>query len=280
MPGDDLVVRDFIYLDYSRVKSLAAQLGVSEHHAGAGAGASAAGPDLAERERMFFALEAAVMGRGAAEIDPSFDFASWTPDAFSDGQFVVARGAVRLLDFSWLALALTGLPAVLKKMSKIEMAALKNSDEGRRLSKTALQQRSQENMAAIAKVEELKMDELSDVVRQLYPGVVRVKVRPSPDQPRHVLIGSAYADHFYDTPAALSQKYGVEVDAGWTVLGQLNVPNPGGAATQAQPIPTGNQMEDAFEQMALLMNNAFRLANAPAFPALSLTPIAIYRTVR
>jgi hypothetical protein len=168
---------------------------------------------------------------------------------------------------------------VLKKMSKIERAALKNSDEGRRLSKSALQQRSQENMAAIAKVEELKMDELSDVVRQLYPGVVRVKVRPSAEHPRHVLIGSAYAEHFYDSPAALSQKYGVESDAGWTVLGQLNVPSPAGAA-QPQPIPTGNQMEDAFEQMALLMNNAFRLANAPAFPALSLTPIAIYRTAK
>ena len=282
MPGDEPVVRDFIYLDYARVKSLAAQLGVSEHRgafSGTQSGASGAGPDLADREHTFFALEAAVMGRGVAELDGSFDFSAWTPQAFSDGQFVVARGVVRLLDFSWLAMALTGLPAVLKKMSKIEMAALKNSDEGRRLSKSALQQRSQENMAAIAKVEELKMDELSDVVRQLYPGVVRVKVRPSADQPRHVLIGSAYADHFYDTPAALSQKYGVEADAGWTVLGQLNVPNPGGAS-QPQPIPTGNQMEDAFEQMALLMNNAFRLANAPAFPALSFTPVAIYRTAR
>jgi hypothetical protein len=63
-------------------------------------------------------------------------------------------------------------------------------------------------------------------------------------------------------------------------VGQLNVPNRAGGATQAQPIPTGNQMEDAFEQMALLMNNAFRLANAPAFPALSLTPIAIYRPAK
>ena len=199
MPGDDPVIRDFIYLDYERVKSLAAQLGVSEHRAAA----SAADPDQPERERMSLALEAAVMARGgAAEVDPSFDFASWTPGSFSDGQFVVARGAVRLLDFSWLAMALTGLPAVLKKMSKIEMAALRNSDEGRRLSKQALQQRGQENMAAIAKVEELRMDELSDVVSQLYPGMVRVKVRPSPDHPRHVLIGSAYAQHFYDSPAA------------------------------------------------------------------------------
>ena len=30
-------------------------------------------------------------------------------------------------------------------------------------------------------------------------------------------------------------------------------------------------MEDSFEQIALLMNNAFLLANAPAFPSVSFT---------
>ena len=65
------------------------------------------------------------------------------------------------------------------------------------------------------------------------------------------------------------------VDAGWAVVGQLNVTSPD--APPPQPIRVGNQMEDAFEQMALLMNNAFRVAAAPAFPALSLTPIAMYR---
>ena len=78
---------------------------------------------------------------------------------------------------------MSGLPAVLKKMSKIEMAALRNSDEGRRMSKSQLQQRSLENQSAIAKVEEFRMDELSEVVRQLYPGVVRVKVRPNTEFP-------------------------------------------------------------------------------------------------
>ena len=97
------------------------------------------------------------------------------------------------------------------------------------------------------------------------------------DHPRHVIIGSAYIAHFYDSPAGLSQKYGVEVDAGWTVFGQLNLPKP---ESSPQPIPIGNQMEDAFEQIALLMNNAFHIASAPAAPALSLTPIAIYRTLK
>jgi hypothetical protein len=123
----------------------------------------------------------------------------------------------------------------------------------------------------------MKADELGEVVRQSYPDIVRVKVRPSKEEPNAVLVGSAYVAHFCDSPAALSQKYGVEIDAGWTVLGQLNMPN---AAAQVTPIPTGNRMEDSFEQIALLMNNAFRLANSPAFPAISFTPIAIYRTMR
>ena len=269
MSSESTGLRDFIYLDHPRVRSMAAQLGVADP-AGAGGDADAVG-----RERLFLRVEPALADRGALRIGPDFDFAMWRPETFTDGRFVVATGTLRLMDYAWLSLALTGLPAVLRKMSKIEMAALRNSDEGRRMSKSALQQRSLENQNAIAKVEEFKMDELSDVVRQLYGDIVRVKLRPSREQPAAVLVGSARADSFYDTPAALSQKYGIEIDAGWTVVGQLNVPN---LASPPAPIPVGNQMEDAFEQMALLMNNAFRLANAPAFPMVSLTPIAIYRT--
>jgi hypothetical protein len=264
------LLRDYIYLDFSRVRSIAAQLQIATES------------DASEqpaRESLFAQLEPALVARGnVAQIDAAYDFATkWTPDAFADGQFCRATGVVRILDFAWISDALGGLPAVLRKMSKLEMEALRNSEEGRRMSKTELQRRSQENQVAISRVEEMKADELGDVVRQQYPGIVRVKIRPSPQEPNAVLVGSAYAEHFYDSPAALSQKYGIEIDAGWTVLGQLNIPNP---AAQATPIPTGNRMEDSFEQIALLMNNAFRLANAPAFPAISFTPIAIYRTTR
>ena len=267
MSSQPHTLRDFIYLDHARVRSLAAQLEVPE------AGDAS---DAVRRERLFVQVEPALLSRDdVLRVGPDFDFDRWKPESFLDGRFVVATGTLRLMDYAWLSLALTGLPAVLRKMSKIEMAALRNSEEGRRMSKSALQQRSLENQNAIAKVEEFKMDELSDVVRQLYGDIVRVKVRPSAQHSAAVLVGSARAEFFYDTPAAMSQKYGIEIDAGWTVVGQLNVPNLAGAAA---PIPIGNQMEDAFEQMALLMNNAFRLANAPAFPMVSLTPIAIYRT--
>ncbi|HEX8913185.1 MAG TPA: hypothetical protein VF796_12570 [Humisphaera sp.] len=262
-------LREFVYLDADRVASLAAQLGTPRP----------AADDRPARERLFLDVEPALLGRPTTlRITPDFDPTAWALETFVDGSFVHATGAVRLFDFNWLSAALAGLPLVLKRMSKMEMDALRSSEEGKRMSKTALQQRSQENQVAIAKVEEMKADELGDVVRGLYGDVVRVKVRPRPAEfPSAVLVGSAHVSHFYDSPAALGQKYGVEVDAGWQVVGQLNVPN----ATAAQmPVPTGNKMEDSFEQIALLMNNAFRLAAAPQFPAVSFTPIAIYRTVR
>jgi hypothetical protein len=265
-------LRDFIYLDHARVRSMAAQLDVAEP---SGTGDTS---DCVQRERLFLQVEPSLVSHpNALRLGPDFDFEQWKPDTFTDGRFVVGTGTLRLMDYAWLSLALTGLPAVLRKMSKIEMAALRNSDEGRRMSKSALQQRSLENQNAIAKVEEFKMEELSEVVSQLYGDIVRVKLRPSAQHSAAVLVGSARAEFFYDTPAAMSQKYGIEIDAGWTLVGQLNVPN---LASPPAPIPVGNQMEDAFEQMALLMNNAFRLANAPAFPMVSLTPIAIYRTAR
>jgi hypothetical protein len=262
-------LREFIYLDVERVRSLAAQLQTPPPE----------GADRIANERLLMAIEPALLAReGAIKLDSSFDFAGqWTRERFADGQIVQASGVVRLFDFGWLSMALSGLPAVLKKMSKLEMEALRNSDEGRRMSKSQLQQRSQENQVAIARVEEFKADELGEVCRKLYADIVRVKVRPSADQPACVLVGSASAGLFYDSPAALSQKYGIEIDAGWSVLGQLNVSRE--AQGPMQPIPTGNRMEDSFEQIAILMNNAFRMANAPAFPAVSFTPIAIHRAL-
>jgi hypothetical protein len=255
-------LRDFIYLDPGRVQSLAAQLGVD---------APADDP-----QRLFLSLEPTLASRGGVNIDASSDFASWTPDAFRDGQFVRAVGVIRLLDFAFVSQSLSALPAVLRKMSKIEMEALRNSEEGRRMSKSQLQARSTENQVAIAKVEEFKMEELNEAILKLYGDVIRVKIRPSKEHPQIALIGSAYAGFFLDSRAALTQKYGPEIDADWTVVGQLNVPN---LSTPPQPIPTGNQVEDAFEQIALLMSNTFRLANAPQFPKLSFTPIAMYRTI-
>ena len=266
MADQSTELREYVYLDWGRMRSLAAQLGID------------AGAEIhsAEREGVFAEVEKQ-LGARVMRVDSGFDFAKWTVQSFRDGEFVSASGAIRLMDYTFLAQALGGLPAVLRKMSKLEMDALRSSEEGRRMSKTAIQQRSQENQVAIQKVEEFKIEELGTVVRNLYGDVVRIKIRPSAEHAGAVLIGSGYVGNFSDTPAVLSQKYGIEINApGWVVLAQINASGGGEALA---PIPVGNRMEDSFEQLAMLMNNAFKVASAPAFPGVSVTPLGIYRKV-
>src|SRR5688500_5623869 len=71
----DNALRDFIHVDFDRVQSLAAQLAVP----------AAPAADRTARERLLVEAEAALAARGTAlELGPSFDFARWTPETFSD----------------------------------------------------------------------------------------------------------------------------------------------------------------------------------------------------
>ena len=54
--------------------------------------ASDAGDEGVARERLFLRVEPALLARaGSAAIGPGFDFARWSPEGFSDGQFVRAE---------------------------------------------------------------------------------------------------------------------------------------------------------------------------------------------
>src|SRR5207249_1808844 len=99
-------LRTFVYLDADRVRSLAAQLGTDS-------------PNLIDgpaREKLLTDVEEELLARGKSlQLDSSFDYAKWTPETFTDGQFIRAAGVVRMLDYAWLSAAMAGLPAVLKK---------------------------------------------------------------------------------------------------------------------------------------------------------------------
>jgi hypothetical protein len=49
--------------------------------------------------------------------------------------------------------------------------------------------------------------------------------------------------------------------------------------TGTPAMPTGNAVEDMFERLALAVNRIHRVASAPVFPGMSITPVAVYREV-
>ncbi|MEW6216201.1 MAG: hypothetical protein AB1543_00735 [Candidatus Bipolaricaulota bacterium] len=296
-------IRDFIYLDWERVRSFSAQLlgGVpqeslleSGHEIGvegqveAGLWAIAKGRGGGDyryfsgqsetrslHHHVYALFEAALEKHNMlVDIDEGFNFALWTEDQFNDGQFVRVRGVVRLMDYAWVARMLDGLPRLMELASHVQALALKQKKDAGQLTEQQfmIQQRGIGKMEK--KIKDLGLQKLTEMIDQLYGSVVRLKVVPSKAHPESIFVASGDPRCFHDSAAALSQKYGYEIDARWIALGQVNRPR---EASAGVPRPIGNQMEDAFEQLALLVNDLGRVISAARFPAVSLTPISVYR---
>ncbi|OFW61287.1 MAG: hypothetical protein A2W01_03125 [Candidatus Solincola sediminis] len=303
MESENILVRDFIYLDWERVRSLAAQLfkGVPEEAAEekqrevtAGGRLEGGVPGIlrgktgadyrffrSENETRSFhhhiysITEQELSKNGMiTEIDGNFVFQDWRVNYFNDGQFILATGLLRLMDYAWMSSFLEALPKMMKAAQHAESLGLKQKRDAQIITQQQFQVKIQERQKTLKEIKEMKMDELTMLIRQLYGEVVRIKVLPSKDNPDKVLVGTGLINSFYETAASLSQKYGYEVDANWKLLGQINISsNP----DEPEPIPTGNEFEDSFEQLALGLNKIIRITSSPMFPAISVTPISIYR---
>ena len=293
MADGALGVRDIIYLDWERVRTLAAQLETSGNNAkgAAPAGLSILTATESERNHRFYraegethslhttvfdALEAQLRAKGTiTDVAAGFDYSTWTPERFRDGQFVCVKGMVRLLDFPWLASVMETMPKMLKVTQRTELSALKQKREQQQITQQEVEDKVKEHQRQLKDLENWKMDELTEVVRELYGQSVRIKILPGGAERGEMFVGSCHPSGFAETPAVLSQKYGCDVNAGWNVLGLANV----SAETGTPPLPTGNAVEDMFERLALAVNRIHRVASSPVFPGISFTPVAIYREV-
>jgi hypothetical protein len=300
----EAVLRDFVYLDWERVRSMSAQLlgGVPQD------ATRERGRDIGARGEVQGGIPAVLKGRGkgdyryfrtenetrslhhyvyslfeerlrerdlVAEVDAGFDFDEWTEDRFRDGQFVRVTGLVRLMDYGWISTMMEALPSMMRAAHHAANIGLKQERDEGRLTRKEFEVQQQEQQQQLNELKALKLEKITDPVRQLYGDAVRVKVVPDPQRPANAFVGSADLACFHDSAASLAQKYGYGIDAGWVVLGQVNRST---ATAKPTPIPTGNGMEDAFEAVALSINDIVRVASATRFPAVSFTPISVYRT--
>lgn len=303
---DTAVLRDFVYLDWERVRSMTAQLfrGVpvdatnEKGHEITGRGQlegsllklikAQGGADYryfrtgnetrSFHHYVYSLLEDRLLQEGmVTNIDVDFDHDLWSEDFFHDGQFVRVVGLVRLMDYAWVSKMMTALPRMMRTAQHAENLALKEQRNMGIITQKEFNEKQKQQQQELNEIKALKMDELTDLISQLYGDVVRVKVLPNDGYPENVFIGSGDLVSFHDSAASLVQKYGYEIDADWVTLGQINLSQASGVPAS---IPTGNPMEDSFEQIALAFNDIIRMASAAEFPTISLTPISIYRTVR
>lgn len=297
------VLRDFIYLDEERLRSLAAQLfrGVPES---ATEERSDEVTTKAEAEVGLWSVLKAKLGLDyrylksedqtrtlhhyvyslfemqlekeglLTEIDADFDFNQWTEDFFHDGQFIKVKGLVRFMDYEWISGMLEALPKMMETVYHFVNRALKSELDEDEISRERYDAQIHKQKTQLKEIKGWKLEKLTELIRDLYADVTRIKVLPSREHLDKIFVGSGEGENFYDTTASLAQKYGYEVDAGWITVGQINIST---VSEQALPLPIGNAMEDGFEQVVFGLNELIRVASSPQFPAVSFTPISIYR---
>jgi hypothetical protein len=278
MPETQL--RDFIYLDWGRVRSLAAQLagaGAAELREELAGGAPASQVDAAFQHRVFSLLDAELRAQGKVRElagDAAAVRGQWTEDSFADGQLLSTSGMLRVLDYDATSEFLAATPDLMKTAYHMAnwMAARSSMTqaEKKRLEEARIDQAKQ-----ISDMKALKLDQFSEFVTKVFGGGVRVKIMPEPSAPECLLAGSAQREYFTDPPTDLNERYGFQIDAGWRVLGQVNRPRERRDATL--PMATGNAILDNFESITLHVNTIFQIAHAPQFPAVAFTPLCIYR---
>jgi hypothetical protein len=297
----DKVPLDFIYLDWERIRSIAAQLfqgvpeqSTTEKHNEAvlkgevgsnffgflqGKGGADYRYFKSENETrslhhsIYLLVEKQLTDDGLVEvIDGGYNFADWNRGHFHDGQFIRLTGLIRLIDFSWSSAIMEELPNIMKTIQYYDDYSLKS--KGMKLSNKEVQDRKAEQKRQIQGLNELKLEEFAGLIRRFYGESIRIKVVPSKEHLDKIFVGSADPKDFIDTAASINQKYGFEIDANWVTFGQINTPS---ESTKPLPIPIGNPVEDSFEGIMLVANSISRMFSAPKFPAIQFTPICIYR---
>jgi hypothetical protein len=293
-------LRDFLYLDSERVRSFAAQLlrGIPENLvtgtgneflAKSGFEGNAMGmlKGKIEGDYRFFRtqnetrsfhhylyslfeeqLEKEKMITG---IDESFDFSRWIPSNFHDGQFVKIQGVLRITDYNEIGNIMDMLPRIMETGMHLTKFGSKDGQTN-----DQIKQNNREQEKTLRDLRSMQLNKLTDLIHSFYGDGVRIKVVPNKNYPRNLFAGTGTRANFYDSSSGLNQKYGYEVDANWVTLGQINI-----SETSNEPVPlsTGNDIEDGIEQLVLAMNQMTRIINSTRFPAITITPISIYRMV-
>lgn len=264
-------LRDFVYLNIDKVRSLVAQL---QH----GAPETVQRTDVGQAE---LGLRSVLAAKYAFEtsstetrsihhrlydiledhlkeepkllsVGPDLDHTQWQPDLFRDGTFVLIHGYVRILDFDRLVASLR---------ISTRVASLTT-----RLSKQPNPLKGQEDT----------IKSVTKVVEDVYADALRVKVWPYESMQTHYFVGNLDPDYLQQKRANLLGGGLLDSGSRWWTMGIVNAA-PTATGLQPNPDSASTNIEQGMENIMLALNEIASLAAPEAFPAVGFTPLAIYR---
>jgi hypothetical protein len=299
------IVRDFLYLDWERLRSYVAQIergvpeqvtgGLTSEEADSGEGSvglkgllsmggstdlryvRSASETRSLHHSIFNNFESRLEDSGVLlDIDSTYQDELWARSSFADGRLLRVRGLVRLIDYGAILRLLADLEHFLElahiaqRMNLNNDKELKPDERARKLQQLERTQREESKSWR-----NMNLARIADGVSSLYGDSVRIKIVPDISRPLHLFVGTADAASF---DASLSRTIGLRgrsTSDGWISVVQVVAP----AEIEELDLRTGSEMEDAMEQLVVTMDQFSQLASSASFPTVECVPIAIYRIV-
>lgn len=301
----ELKVRDFIYLDIDRIRSIIAQLdeGILESttrsskqaaEASTGAEGSLLGIVKADgrakflyetnrnetrtlHDHIYNLMEVALRKHDLlrvveAESVTTEEEVAGLRDYLGETSFVLVSGRVEINHFTHIRELLEKLPELLKLITKSEIAKKLPSSLKPKERNAVVDKAIQEALP-----DRTMMDGVRLVFDLFYKDRIAIKMVPFRDYPNYHLTGPLQQQYLRDDIMSIIFKYGTAPESTWSMLLQVaNIPRSGGEEHQAMPTG-GNAFGELASGIFTAMRGVEKMVQSVQYPAVSVTPIAIYR---
>ena len=311
LSGEEQVVKDFVYLDASRLESILAQLqcglvrelvetqgretGIEAELGGglpwlqarlAGRG-GVSGEHQASKvlHDYLYSLVEEGLGKRIRDVNV-FSVDDWRTGRVhqdlgrTQTDFIRVTGRVKITDFMGLAAQLESAAGLMEAIQRIPVSQQSDQRSRSRGGKGGKRPRTRNQEEAITK--------LVCIVKEFYADLIVLKIFPLPDNDSYHFTGALSKGGLQDERAHMLLKFGTEASAPWTMLSQVaSVPAKAQTASDLQSISLPSlspaqftDMADAVEQLMDAIAQVFAVAGMSMtvkYPIIAVTPLAVYR---
>lgn len=296
-------IRDFIYIDIERIKSILSQLeegliDETQFMRGNSGSATLCGEagllgivkatadseiqfhrELSETKSLhdyiYNKVESLLLNENQLIRIPNQEIPTYSSrlrDSVGNTSFILAKGKVTINDFSRLSKLLDNYEELSKFIAKCVISSKKEN-----LTQAQAKLAYDDLVHDFTKSLDKEMRKgLNHLIDMFYQDRIIIKIIPYGEYPDFRFVGNIDKTYLRDDIESIVYKYGSAPVSDWTIFGQIASVPPENRSDQIFNI-TGNQIESAFHQMFGAYRKIEDVAQTVTYPEISITPIAVYR---
>lgn len=294
-------VRDFIYVDIERLKSIISQVesGIIEKVDGTtGRQQSASGSmeagilgllkgsseaevimhrNVTETKSLhdyiYNKVELSLIERQLLQKIPdekAIEYSENLRNELGHSSYILVRGKVNINDFGQIKEYMTNFKSIAEFLGQ---CSVQNLDLNKKDKKAAIKERTEKIMGNL---DETYLNGLEKFIDLFYQDRVIIKIIPYNSNAEFRFVGNISPEYLRDDINSITYKYGTAPVSEWTIFGQIASIPPKDRSHQNLDM-SGSPIEVALQKMFDSLRNVELTAQSVSYPEIAITPIAIYR---